>query len=160
MTRQPTIKVSLLFPMTFDTESHLEIFTLNSIHLLNSTVAFLTGHFLFNVALMIKHDMFRQIICLDPGRGRIGIEIPVFLQYLWVFGNNVVVAIQTFFHRRNSGMDGSANIGVTELALNFFYAGMQPVTKGYGLFRTNIYARWHIKIIEKSRGQKRTDCCQ
>ena len=79
MTCQPAIQVGLFLLMAFDTESHLEIFTLKSIHLLNGAVAFLAGHLFFDVALVIKHDMLGQIIYLHPGRGRIRIEISVFL---------------------------------------------------------------------------------
>lgn len=160
VTRQPAIQIRLLFLMAFDTESHLEICSSNSIHLLDSAVTLLTGHFLFNMALVIEHDMLGQIVCLDPRSGRIGIKIPMFLQNLWVFGNDVIVAIQTFFHRWNSRMDGSADIRVAKLALNFFYAGMQAVAERYGLLRANVSARWYVKIIEKPCGQKHTDSCQ
>ena len=63
-----------------------------------------------------------------------------------MLADNVVVAVQAFFHRRYSRIDGAAHIGVAELTLNFFYAGMQLVTERYGLFRADVKSRGRIVI--------------
>jgi hypothetical protein len=73
----------------------------------------------------------------------------VLLEDLGMFGNNVIVTIETFFHRRDSRMTGVTHIGMTELALNFFYTGMQPMTEWDRLFRTDFKSRRGVEIIEK-----------
>ena len=160
MARKPAVEISLFFTMAFNAESHFKLLTFYAVHSFDGSVTLLACNFFTYMPLMVEQHVFGQIIRLDPWSRCIGIKIAVFFQNLRVFGNYVLVAIQAFFHRWNPGMDGAVNIGMTEPALNFFYTGVQPVTEGYGLFRTNFCARWHIKIIEKTCGQNCTDSRQ
>ncbi len=73
-----------------------------------------------------------------------------------MFGNNVIVAIETFFHRRDPGMIGVAHVWMTELALNFLYTGMQPMAERDRLFRTDFESRWSVEIVEKHPGENNT----
>jgi hypothetical protein len=80
----------------------------------------------------------------------------VLLEDLGMFGNNVIVAIETFFHRRDPGMNGVTHVWMTELALNFLYTGMQPMAERDRLFRTDFESRRRVKIIKKHPNENNT----
>ena len=77
-----------------------------------------------------------------------------------MLGNDIVVAIQAFSHRGNSWIRGPADIGVTELTLNFFYAGMQAMAEWYRLFRTDLGSGRCIEIIQKGSHENNTGNAQ
>jgi hypothetical protein len=99
MTCQPAVKVNLLFPMAINTESHFKTVTLEPMHSLHRAVALLTGNLLPYVALMIKQYMLREVVHPLPGSRRFVVEIPVFLLDPGMVGNDVLVTVETFFHR-------------------------------------------------------------
>ena len=99
MTCQPAVKVDLLFPMAINTESHFKAVTLEPMHGLHRTVAFLTGNLLPYMALMIKQYMLRKVIHPLPGSRRLGVEIPVLFLDPGMVGNDVLVTVKALFHR-------------------------------------------------------------
>ena len=71
-----------------------------------------------------------------------------------MIGDNILVAIQAFLHRRQPGMNRAADIGVAELALYGFDTGMDPVAERDRLLRTDPGCRRHVKKVAKSQNQK------
>jgi hypothetical protein len=62
-------------------------------------MAFLTSHFFINVTLVVEQNMFGYIVNLDPWGRRSGIKVSMLFLDPGMISNNVVVAVQTFFHR-------------------------------------------------------------
>ena len=88
--------------MAFDTNSHAPVLVRQSLNVLNLPVAFLAGDFPVDVPLMVEQDVLGHIVDFHPrGRG-LGVEILMLLLDLRVFFNNIIVAVQTLFHRRNA----------------------------------------------------------
>ena len=54
MTRQPAAEVSVFLAMTLDALTHAPVFVRQSLEVLHLTVAFLTGDFVVNMALVIE----------------------------------------------------------------------------------------------------------
>ena len=102
MARQPAIDIGVFLIVAFQTHSHLPVFGRQAVHILNRTVAFPAGDFFVNMALMVEQDVFRHVVDLDPGRWCLGVEIFMFLLDLRVLFNNIIVAVQTLFHRRDA----------------------------------------------------------
>ena len=100
VTRQPAVPVGLLFLMALHTKPHHEALAFDPVHCLHPTVAFLATDFLPDMSLMVEQDVFRQVVDLAPRGGRLGVEIVVFLFDLGMFGNNVLVTVKAFLHRR------------------------------------------------------------
>ena len=99
VTCQPAVEVGFLFPMAVNAESHLEAVILEPMHGLHRSMAFLTSNLLPDVALMIEQDMLRKVVHSLPRSGRLGVEIPVLFLDPGMVGNDVLVAVKTFFHR-------------------------------------------------------------
>ena len=142
--------------MTGDAESHLKIDPLDPIHGLYRPVALLALNLTVDMALMIEQNMFGQVVDLPPRRRRFGIEVRMLLSYPGMISDDIIVAIETLFHRRNPGKIGTGDIGVAKLALYVFNAGVQAVAERDGLFRTDIGCRRHVKIKEKKDYQQKT----
>ena len=62
-----------------------------------------------------------------------------------IFDDNVVVAMQAFFHRRQPRMVGVCHIGVAILALNLFDAAVDIVAEGDRLLRTGPGCRFGVE---------------
>ncbi len=106
--------------MTSDTKFHSKTDTFDSIHGSDCAVALLAGDFTIDMALVIEQYMLRKIVYFSPGRGGFGIIIPVYLLNPGVFCNDILVAMKTFFYRRNPGVIGIRGIGMTIFTLNLF----------------------------------------
>jgi hypothetical protein len=78
----------------------------------------------------------------------------VLLLDLGMLGNNVFVAVKTFFHWRNSRVDGTTHIRMTKLALNLFDPCMDAVAKRDGLLWADVHRWRNIEIIEKTDYEK------
>ena len=102
MTREPTIDVGFFFFMTRNAETHFEIHIIEPVHGFHRAVTFLAGNLFFDMSLVIKEDMFRQIIDLSPRHRGTGIKIPVFLFNLGMTWDDIFMTIETLFHRRYS----------------------------------------------------------
>jgi hypothetical protein len=118
---------------------------------LHLTVTFLTGNFTVNVALVIEQHVLGHIIDFDPGRRCVGVKVFVLLYYPGMFGDNVIMAMQAFFHRRDAGMIGISHIGVAVLALDLLYSAVDIVAEGDGLLRPDSAVRQFIKQENKDR---------
>ena len=106
-----------------------------------------------DVPLVVEQHMLGQKIGFDPGRRGLGVVIPVLFLDPPVVGNDIVVAVKTFFHRWQARVIRMANIGMTILALDRFVAGMQAMTERDGLFRPDHALGRRIKKEEERRHQ-------
>ena len=88
--------------MAFDAYPHPPVFVGQPVKVLNQSVAFPAGNFAVDMALMIEQHVLGHIIDLDPGGGGLRVEILVLLLNPRMLFDDVVVAVQTLFHRRNS----------------------------------------------------------
>jgi hypothetical protein len=86
--------------MTFDTFAHAPDLGRQALKVLDFTMAFLTSYLFINVALVIEKNMFGYIVDFYPWGTGFRIEILMLLQNPGMPGNDVVVAVQTFLHRR------------------------------------------------------------
>ena len=88
--------------MTFQAHPHLPVLGRQPLKVFYQSVAFPAGYFGVDVALMIEKYVFRYVVYLDPGCRGLSIEILVLFFDLRVSFDYVIVAVQTFFHRRNA----------------------------------------------------------
>jgi hypothetical protein len=102
VTRQPAVYICLLLFVAFDTHPHPPLFVGQSLNVLNLTVAFLAGNFAVDVPLVIEQDMLGHIIYFHPGGRGLGVEVFVLLLDPGMFFDDVIMAVQTLFHRRNA----------------------------------------------------------
>ena len=116
----------------------------------NLPVAFPAGNFVVDVALMIEQHVFGHVVHLDPGRGGLGVEILVLLLDPGMFFDDIVMAVQTLFHRRDAREIRVGNVGMAILALDLLDATVHIVAKGYRLFRAEGLRRPHPENIDKS----------
>ena len=142
--------------MAINTESHLEAVTLEPVHGLHRAVALLTGDLLPYVALMIEQYVLREIVHPLPWSRRPGVEVPMLLFDPGMVGDDVLVAVQALFHRRESRVIGIACIRVTVNALDLLYPHMNLMAERNRLFRANVRCVT-IKEIEKHEDSK---CCK
>ena len=108
-----------------------------ALKVLHLSVTFGTGNFAVDMALVIKQHVFGHIIELYPGRWGVGVKVFVFLFYPGMVDNNIVMAVQTFFHRRYSGMIGIGHIGMTVLTLDLLDPTVNIVAERDRLLRSN-----------------------
>jgi hypothetical protein len=127
--------------MTGDAFVHVPGFVRQSVVFLNLAVALLAGQVLVDMPLMVEQNVFGYIVHFCPGSRLLRVEIFVLLLDPGMLFNNVVVAVQTLFHRRHPRKIGVGHVWVAILALNLFDAAVDVVAERYGLFRTNP-GRW------------------
>ena len=139
--------------MAVHTEPHLEAVTIESVHGLHRTVAFLASKIFPYVPLMIKQYMLGKVVHFLPRCGGLAVEVPVLFLNPGMFGNNILVTVQTLLHRWQSRVVGITHIGVTVEALDLFHPDVQLVTERYGLFRADVCSET-IKEIEKQNDSK------
>ena len=152
MTRQPAIDVGILFIVTFQAHSHAPFLVRQPLNIFNQPVALPAGNFTVDVSLMIEQDMLGHIIHLNPGRGGLGVEILVLFLDPGMFFYNIVVAVQTLFHRRDTRKVRVSDVRVTVLALNLFDATVNIVAEGNRLLRAEIASRPDPKYINEACG--------
>ena len=122
--RQPAVHIRLFFFMTGDAKSHFKMYTFDSVHGFDCTVALLAGNFAVNVALVIEQHMLWNIVYFFPRCRGFRIVISVFLLNPRMFRDYIFMAMKTFFHRRDPRVVGIGDIWMTVFALNLFYPGM------------------------------------
>ena len=98
-------------------------------------MAFAAGNLGIDMALMIKQYMLGYIIHLDPGGRGFRVEVIVLLLDLRVIFNDVIMAVQALFHRRDARESGVGDVGVAELALDLFDSDVHVMAEGDRLFR-------------------------
>jgi len=102
MACQPAVEVGIFLPMTFDALAHAPAFVWKAVQIGNLPVTLLAGDFAVNVTLVIKQHVFSHVIDLDPWSRFLVIEIAVFFLDPRMFDDDVIVTVQTLFHRRNA----------------------------------------------------------
>jgi len=150
VTRQPAIDIDFFLVVAFQAHPHPPILGRQPLQVLNQSVAFPAGYFGVDVALMVEQHVFRYVVYLDPGRGGLGVEIPVLLLDPGMFFDDIVMAVQTLSHRRNAREIGIGNVGVAILALDLLDATVDIVAEGNRLFRTETARRPRPENIDKS----------
>jgi hypothetical protein len=133
--------------MTGNAEAHFEIHAFDPVHGFYFPMALGASNLLLNMPLVVKNHMLSQIIGLSPRRGCLRIEILMLFLYFGMISNDVFMAIEALFHRRQPRMFGAPHIGVTELTLDKLYTRMEMVAKRYGLFRAHIPGRHDVEKI-------------
>ncbi len=78
------------------------------------------------------------------------VEIFMFLLDLRVSFDDVIVAVQTFFHRGNAREIGVGHVGMAVLALDLLDATVHIVAEGNRLLRAKTVRRPHPEYIDKS----------
>lgn len=134
--------------VTVNTKSHLEFHSDQTIHLLNIPVAFGTIDLLLDMPLVIELNVIWDIKDPNPWDRNLFFEMGTQFLDLWVLGNNVFVAEQTFPHRRNPGLFGSLHKGMAEPAIDFLDPCVNPVTEKDGLFWTDGSMGINVEEIE------------
>ena len=105
---------------------------------------------------MVKQYMLGYVVNLHPGRRSFGVKIHMFLFNPVMVGDNIFMAVQTFFHRRQSRMIRIVNIGMAKSALDLLYAAVHRVAERNRLFRSDPGGRRGVIKIQKSRDENQT----
>jgi hypothetical protein len=134
VTGQPAVHIGLFGLVTFYALTHAPLFSLQAVRIFNFPMAGLAHYLTVDMPLVVEQDVFGQLVDFHPGRRRLGVVIFVLFLNPWMVGNDVLVTVQAFFHRRQTGVIGIIHIGVTESTLDLFYAAMHGMAEGYGLF--------------------------
>jgi len=100
--RQPAIDIGVFLVVAFQTHSHLPVFERQALQIFNLTVAFQAGDLFVYMALVVEQYMFCHIVYFHPGCRGLGVEIFVFFLDLGMFFNNIIMAVQALFHRRDA----------------------------------------------------------
>ena len=66
------------------------------------SMAFPAGNFTVDMALMVEQNMLGYIVYFHPGGGSLGVEVFMLLLNPGMFFDDIIMAVQTFFHRRNA----------------------------------------------------------
>jgi hypothetical protein len=149
MACQPAIEVGIFLSMTLDALTHIPDFLGQALKILHLSVTFGAGNFTVNMALVIEQHMLGHIVDFYPGCWCIGVKILMFLFYPGMVGNNVFVAVQAFFNRRDSGVIGIGHIRVAVLTLDLFDPTVNIVAEGNRLLRSNGAIRQFVKQENK-----------
>lgn len=154
MTCQPAVEVGIFLPMAFDTLTHAPVLVRQSMQGFNLSMTFPAANLTIDVALMIEQYMFCHIINFYPGCWRLRIKVAVLYLDPRMFGDDVVMAVQTLFHRRQSWKIGVCNIRVAVLTLYLLDAAVHIVAERDRLLRADV-GQW--RIIEKIDEYTRKD---
>ena len=114
----------------------------------------ITGDVAVDVSLMVKEYMLGHVVDLYPRCGGFCVKILMFLFNPGMVGDDVIMAVQTFFYRRQPRMIRIINIGMTKTALDLLNPAVHRVAEGDRLFRSDPGRRRGIKKIEKSGNRK------
>ena len=139
MTRQPAIQVRPQLPVAGDTEAHLELDRLQAIFGFHISVAFDTiepGP--LNVGDMVEIDEIGNPEDAHPGDRLLPVEMLLLFQNLGVLWNDIFMAEETFFHRRNSRVRRPLDEGMAEPAVDLFDSGVHSMAEIDGLLRANV----------------------
>jgi hypothetical protein len=146
--RQPAVYIDFPLKVTGDALVHVPYFVWQPVQVLNLTVALLAGYIFVNMPLMVEEDVLRQVVDLTPGGRGFGVEIFMFLLNPGMLFDNVVMAVQTKFHRRQSRKIRVGHVRVAILALNLFDTAVDVVAERDGLFWSYISG---VTIIEEDK---------
>jgi hypothetical protein len=159
MTGQPTVYIGIFFSMAFNTFPHAPDFSGQTLQILHLAVAFLAGDFAIDVALVVKQHVLGHVIDFHPRCRCFCVEIAVFFFYPGVVGDDVIMTVQAFSHRRHSGEIGICHVRVTILALNLFDTAVDMVTVWDGLLWSHVCVRISVENIYKGTDKDSTEKC-
>ena len=150
MACQPAVHVGIAFIVAFQAHPHPPFLVRQALIVLNLSVAFLAGNLTVDVPLVIEQNMLGHIVDFFPGRGCFRVVIFMLLLNPGMLFNDIVVAVQALFHRRDARVIGIGNIGMAILALDLLDATVYIVAEGDRLFRAESARRPHPENIDKS----------
>jgi hypothetical protein len=154
MTRQPAVYLRVHLAMTFEAESHFKIYGLQAIHGFYISMALGTiqpGP--FNMGEVVEIDKIRHPEYSDPGNGVLLVVVFPFLENLGMVRNDILMAEETFLHRRKTGIGRTLHEGVAEPAIDLFGAGVDAMAEIDRLLRADSFAG--IKVIEIEHGREK-----
>ena len=99
MACQPAVHIGTSLLVEFEAFAHTPVFSRQAVLIFHLTVTLLTVHFFVDVPLVVEENVLGNVVDFFPWCGAPGIKIPVFLPYPWMLGNDIVMAVQTLFHR-------------------------------------------------------------
>ena len=140
--------------MAFETLAHTPVFSRQAVLIFHQTVTLSAGHFFVDVPLVVEENVLGNVVDFFPWCGAPGIKIAVFLPYPWMLGNDVVMAVQTLFHRWNTRKIGVGHIGVAVLTLYLLDANVNIVAERYGLLRSHCIGRYSIEYKQEAGREK------
>ena len=108
------------------------------------------------MTLMVEKYMFGNVIDLHPGSRSVGVKVLMFFLNPGVPGNNVIMAVQTFFDRRQAGKIGIGDIRMTILTLDLFNAAVNIMAEGYRLLGLDFSRGQRIVKNQKGPAEKNT----
>ena len=133
MARQPAVYIDFPFKVTGDALLHVPYFVRQSVQVLNLAVALLAGYLFVDMPLMVEEDVLGQVVDLTPRSQGVGVEIFMFLLNPGMLFDDVIMAVQAQFHRRQSRKIGVGHVRMAILALNLFDAAVHVVAERYWL---------------------------
>lgn len=158
MTGQPAVQLRAQFPVTTDTESHLKFDRPETVHAFYVPVTFgAVESRPFDVGNVVEKDKIGNPIDAHPGNGFLRFVTFLFPDDLGMPGDDIVMAEETFFHRRNSGVRRPFHKGMAKPAVDLLDSGMDPVTEINRLLRAQVAIGINIIKIEHNR-QENTHC--
>jgi hypothetical protein len=108
-------------------------------------VAGFTGNILIDVPLVIEEYVFGDVVDFCPGRRLIVVKILVFFLDPGMLDDDVIMAMQTLCHRRQTGKIRVRHIGMAVLTLDLFDPAVNIVTEGYRLFGSDFRGRHNVE---------------
>jgi len=156
VTRQPAIQIGTLLLVALVTNTHPPDLAWEPVHVLDIPVTRFTGNVAVDMSLMVKKHMLGYIVDRHPGGGGVGVKIHMLLFNPGMVSDDVFMAVQTFFHRRQPRMVRVVDIGVAKAALNLFDTVVNRMAEWYRLLRSDPGGRRGIIEIEKSGDEKQT----
>ena len=131
--------------------SHEPLLGGQALRIFHLPVTLPAGNLAVDMTLMIKQHMFCDIIYFDPGGRCLGVEVTMFHFNPRVICDDVIMAVQAFFHRRHPRVVGITHIRMTVLALYLFDPAVHIMAERNRLFRTETGCRRGIEKINESR---------
>ena len=80
----------------------------------------------------------------------------MFLLDLRMIGNNVLVAVKTFFHSRDAREVGAVHIRMTEFTLDLLHSCVDPVAERDRLLRAEVFDRPEVKKVKAGQNDSQT----
>jgi hypothetical protein len=149
---QPAIQLRILLPVTINAETHLEINPLQAVLRGHIPVTFFT---IQPSPIDVRHVPELYMVGhkegLHPPDRVLLVQVLLFLHNPGMCWNDMLVAVEAFFHGRQSGMVRPFNIRVAEAAIDLLHPGMNPVAEWNRLLRPYIVAG--EKVIEIKQQQ-------
>lgn len=101
MARQPAVQLSIFFPVAVDAKLHFKLHRAQAVHACHVAMANRTVQLSpVDVRRVLELHEVGDIVDSHPRHRGPGIVVPLLLGYLRVIGNDDLVAIEAFLHRR------------------------------------------------------------